>query len=761
MTKYHQLERPPEISAATAAAVLEEAFGMRGGLQPLHADRDRNFGIVAESGDRYVLKFQNPADGEEVLDLQAQALAHIARVDPTLPIAGFVNTASGRPWHVCIDETGRRTFARLLVHLDGHHADVHELDHRALYDWGVTVARTGRALRGFFHVAAGYHTVWDLQNFPHLRRHLPSVPSPCQPLVVEVLERYDRNVAPILASLRAQLVHNDMGRHNVLVNGDGAITGILDFGDMTHTPLINDLAVAVADVVCGRHDAMAAAPALIAGYHSVTPLEPEEAQILADLVAARCATSILLTIAVGDAPPAPNPWALLTELQELGFDRVGEEFADAVNAPLRPHGRRESASSENLLAARRRTLGPLELSYSTPLPLVEGQGVHLIDAAGKRYLDAYNNVPVVGHSHPHVVRVVSEQLRRLNTNTRYLHSAAVELAERLLATAPDHFDRVLLVNSGSEANDLALRIVRWATGRTGPIATAHAYHGITAAIAAVSPESWPEGAVPEEWVQLVRAPGDTTTQSDVAASTVAEAAQRLSARGVGVAALCVDSAFTSDGISGPAPDWLGDAARVIHEHGGLFIADEVQAGYGRTGQSMWSVLAAGAVPDVITLGKPMGNGYPVAAVLTSSGIADDFIRATGYFSTFGGNTAACAAALAVLDTIEDEHLIANAADVGGYLLERLTELAGASARLGEVRGWGLLVGVDVIDPGTGAPDGDTASRIVNRMAELGVLIGTAGPNGNVLKIRPPLVVQRHHVDVLADRLAQTLEELGE
>ncbi len=749
------------MSAATAAAILAEAFGVRGQLSPLHADRDRNFLVDADDGERYVLKFQNPADREDVLDLQAHAIAHIARVDPSLPVARFLETTDGRPWHACADETGRCTFARLVVHLDGHHAELHELDHRALADWAVTVARTGRALRGLFHPAAGYHTVWDLQQFPDLRRHLPSVPAQCQPLVAEVLDRYDRKVSPIAPGLRAQLVHNDMGRHNVLVDDRGAITGILDFGDMTHTPLVNDLAVAVADVVCGRRDAMEAARVMIAGYHSITPLEPDEARILGDLVAARSATDILLTIADGDAPPAPNPWALLTEMQQLGFDRVADEFADAVMAPGGRRRRIGSESTEDLLAARRRTLGPLELSYATPLHLTDGHGVYVTDSSGRRYLDAYNNVPVVGHSHPHALRAVSEQLRRLNTNTRYLHSSAVELAERLLATAPDHFDRVLLGNSGSEANDLALRIARWATGHSGAIATAHAYHGITTASAAISPESWPEGADPEEWVQLVQPPGDSTAPSVAVAPSVADAAQQLSGRGVEVAALCVDSAFTSDGIRGPAPDWLGEAVRVVHQHGGLFIADEVQAGYGRTGQSMWSAIAAGIVPDLITLGKPMGNGYPVAAVLTSSEFADDFMRATGYFSTFGGNTAACAAALAVLDTIEDEDLIANAAAVGGYLSERLTELARSSPRLGEVRGWGLLVGVDVIDPRTGSPDADTASRVVNRTAERGVLIGTAGPNGDVLKIRPPLVVERHHVDALADRLAETFEELDE
>ena len=318
---------------------------------------------------------------------------------------------------------------------------------------------------------------------------------------------------------------------------------------------------------------------------------------------------------------------------------------------------------------------------------MRGDGAHLIGADGRRHLDAYNNVPVVGHAHPAVARATAAQLATLNTNTRYLHEATVELAERLLATVPDGLDRVLFVNSGSEANDLALRIARFATGRRGAIVTRFAYHGITEATFALSPESWQHGAAPPD-VALVDPPprgGDAyvalprPSHPDVASAVAALAG--------GVAATVVDGSFISDGMLGPARDWIARTAAQTRAHGGLYVADEVQAGFGRTGEALWSVVAAGVVPDAITLGKPMGNGFPVAAVMTRAALADPFIAATDYFSTFGGNTVAGATGLAVLRAIEEEGLVERAAVLGAHLRARLADLAGREAAVGAVRAW--------------------------------------------------------------------------
>jgi 4-aminobutyrate aminotransferase-like enzyme len=360
---------------------------------------------------------------------------------------------------------------------------------------------------------------------------------------------------------------------------------------------------------------------------------------------------------------------------------------------------------------------------------------------------------------------VAEQMRQLNTNTRYLQEASVELAERLLQAAPGGLDRVLFVNSGSEANDVAWRIARFATGSSGALVTRFAYHGVTEATSDFSPEGWPPGFSPEH-VRLLpppfRAdrsePDNGTARNAQTAREIDLAVEDLTGRGIGLAALFLDPAFTSDGIFGPSNRWVQQAAAAIRAGGGLFVADEVQAGYGRTGDDLWSITPSGVDPDVMTLGKPMGNGFPIAAVITRSDIVDGFMEATDYFSTFGGNTVACAAGLAVLRVVEEEGLVSNAQTVGAYLLHQLEEVAARHDSIGQVRGWGMLTGIDIVHGESRQPDGHGADAIANALKDLGVLVGTTGSKNNVLKIRPPLVFNRRNADVVAERLDLALSK---
>jgi 4-aminobutyrate aminotransferase-like enzyme/Ser/Thr protein kinase RdoA (MazF antagonist) len=762
-------EPRPAFQAAEAANLLEAAYGLSGELLPLHSERDVNFLVVDSIDRKFVVKLHNPADSEDVVEMQTSALAHVGRTEPTLPICRSVPGIDGRLWYPVTASDGRASFMRLFSFLEGHNPAVDELNDRDLFEWGRTVARLGRALRGFFHHAARYEIQWDVRRAPALRERLDHLGRERQKLVTEVLDRFDARVVPRIDRLRAQVIHNDMSRENVLVDQRRRVTGITDFGDMTHTALICDLAVAVADVLNGRKGSLELAGPMIAGYHAETPLEGDELAILGDLVAARCATDIAVTSwrqqeHVVTPPSAEGALRFLEQMRDEGFDQVAERFAGAAEdfpgSGWLPYRQRPTGE---LVTARRRRLGSLSLSYESPLHLVRGEGVFLFGPNGERYLDAYNNVPVVGHCHPDVVRAVAAQMGRLNTNTRYLNETSVELAERLVDSAPGHFDRVLFVNSGSEANDIAWRIARFATGHRGAIVTQFAYHGITEATTDLSPEGWPPGFVPSR--TRLAAPPRTERSSKAAAETgpdhvemdVATAIEDLLSAGIGPAAMFVDPAFTSDGILGPANAWVREAAAAVRSAGGLFIADEVQAGFGRTGDDLWSIAAAGVDPDLITVGKPMGNGFPVAAVMTRSEIVDRFIKETGYFSTFGGNTVACVAALAVLRVIEEESLVEHVRSVGDHLLGRLREVGGRHDSVGEVRAWGLVAGMEIVSREDGCrPDSEEANRVTNRLKDLGILVGTTGPADNVLKIRPPLVVEAEHVDLLTERLDEAL-----
>jgi 4-aminobutyrate aminotransferase-like enzyme len=335
------------------------------------------------------------------------------------------------------------------------------------------------------------------------------------------------------------------------------------------------------------------------------------------------------------------------------------------------------------------------------------------------------------------------QTRTLNTHARYLYEPLVELAERLLASMPPEagLDSVMLVNSGSEANDIAWRIAVGVTGNHGAIVSEHAYHGVTAAIADFSPEEWPAGFEPAH-VARIPAKG--------AGSELAAAAGRLAGAGHGLAATFIDAGFTSDGIHPPTPERLAEIVQATHDAGGLFVADEVQAGYGRSGSHLWAFATLGVVPDFVTLGKPMGNGYPVAALVTRREIVEKFAFARRVFSTFGGNPVAAQAALAVLDVIDDERIVPHAGRVGEILHARLVELQARHPSIVAVRGAGLLVGVELDDP-------DRANAVVEAMRGAGVLVGRTGPRNDVLKIRPPLVFGDEHVDLLVAALDGALE----
>ncbi|HET6735813.1 aspartate aminotransferase family protein [Mycobacterium sp.] len=406
------------------------------------------------------------------------------------------------------------------------------------------------------------------------------------------------------------------------------------------------------------------------------------------------------------------------------------------------------SDGDPLIAARERVLGPANrLFYDRPVHLVRGQGSHVFDADGVRYLDAYNNVVSVGHCHPHVTDAVMQQMSTLNTHTRYLHRGIVDYSERLLATMPNEIDQVMYACTGSEVNDLALRVAEISTGATGIIVTCDAYHGNTAAVTAISPSLGDATSLPAH-VRVVPPP-DSYRFPDAAArfaADVARAVDELCGQGYGVSCLIADTIFASDGIY-PDPAVLAPAVDVVHRHGGVFIADEVQPGFGRTGDSMWGFSRHGVLPDLVTMAKPMGNGFPVAAMAARSEVLRPFAVRMPYFNTFGGNPVAMAAAGAVLDVIEDEHLLGRAAEVGAHLRKELSRIAARDSRIGDVRGAGLYVGVEVVsDPDTKTPDRAGARALVNTLRERHVLISVCGHDGNVLKIRPPLVFSSSDVD---------------
>jgi len=421
------------------------------------------------------------------------------------------------------------------------------------------------------------------------------------------------------------------------------------------------------------------------------------------------------------------------------------------------------AADQALIARRRKLLGPsYKLFYERPVHLVRGDGVWLYDPQGNAYLDVYNNVASVGHCHPKVVAAIASQAARLSTHTRYLHEAILQYSEDLLATYPDAIGNVMYTCTGSEAVDLALRIARYHTGATGIIATTNAYHGLTTAAAEISPtlgSNVPVGA----HVYLVDAPDVYREGPDVAARfahRVADAIAAMQRCGVKFAAFIADSIFSTDGIQTEPAGMLQPAADVVRAAGGLYIADEVQPGFARTGRHWWGFQRHGITPDLVVMGKPMGNGMPIAGVAARPEILARFGADIRYFNTFGANTVSIAAAQAVLDVIKEEALAENCARVGDYMLAGMQRMQERFDVIGAVRGAGLFLAMEfVTDRLSKTPDGALSLKVVNGLRDKRILISATGAHGHVLKIRPPLSFTTTHADIFLDVLNETLTEL--
>jgi 4-aminobutyrate aminotransferase-like enzyme len=407
------------------------------------------------------------------------------------------------------------------------------------------------------------------------------------------------------------------------------------------------------------------------------------------------------------------------------------------------------------------------LFYDTPVHLVRGEGVWLWDADGRKYLDMYNNVPHVGHCHPLVVEAICSQAKTLNTHTRYLHENVLNLADRLAGKLPADLDTAMFCCTGSEANELALRIARTVTGGTGIIVTEYAYHGNTKAIHEISTESIPAEERPDYVVTVpvpdaYRGPHRGADAGDRYAEYVKEALALLGNRGIRPAAFVIDTIVSSGGVVKPPAGYLGKIAEIVRSAGALFIADEVQPGFGRTGMNYWGFEADEFVPDIVTMGKPMGNGHPISGIVARRELVDEFAGHGRYFNTFGGNPVSCAAGLAVLDVIEGERLQQNALEVGARIVDGLWQLADRHECIGDVRGTGLFLALElVMDRDERTPATNLTAQAVNELRNRGVLTGSIGRHDNILKLRPPMVLSPDDADYMLGILDETLTCLGQ
>ncbi|MBO9729554.1 MAG: aminotransferase class III-fold pyridoxal phosphate-dependent enzyme [Chitinophaga sp.] len=757
---------------AEMKALVQQHYGIDVSVQALDGYEDRNFLLADKAGQQYICKVADISSDLHLLDAQLKMLRHLADT----PVAkGFQQ--------VLLNQQGEEItrlstgYMRILTFLEGRiWAD--EIAHtpQLLLSLGHFLGRMDRALQGFAHPAAYRIYSWDLRNTLAARVNLPAIKDhERRRMVAYFLLQFETEIVPLLPQLRMAVIHNDANDYNLLVKNE-AVTGLIDFGDMVYTQLVNNLAIACTYAMLHQEDPLTAAAQVVKGYQAEWPLTDQEIGCLYYLVAARLCISVTNS-ALRTAEGSNNPfhfiteagaWKLLYQLIQINPMAATDAFRVAAGmAPLI----KPADDYAPLLAERKQRIGRnLSISYKQPLKIWKGALQYLYDDKGRTFVDCVNNVSHVGHCHPTVVQAIQHQAARLNTNTRYLHDELVDFARQLTATLPDSLQVCFFTNSGSEANDLAIRMSRHYTKQKDVIVLDHAYHGTSTVAMELSPYKFdgkggfgkPAHTHKAMNPDLYRGPYkyNDPNAGTAYAQDVADIITRLSGEGKGIAAFICETLLGVGGQIPLPPGYLEQVYKHVRAAGGLCIADEVQVGFGRVGNQFWGFQLQEVVPDIVVLGKPIGNGHPLAAVVTTQAIADAFNNGMEYFNTFGGNPVSMACGKAVLQTIQDEEMQQHALETGEHFMAGLRELMAKYPIIGDVRGHGLFIGAELVrSRETLEPAVPEIDVVVEKMKDRGFLISTDGPLHNVLKIKPPLVFNKENADTFLRHLDVVLGEL--
>lgn len=774
---------PPNVGGDEALNVIQRLYGLTGNLHPLSSERDQNFRVDADDGSRYVFKIANRSECVDVIDFQLGALRHIAAVNSSLPVPRVKKNCHGQDFADIAFSTGDQHIVHLLGFLEGIPLaeSLAANCSGARRRLGALMARIDIALQGYIHPAACQQHPWNVETCTRLAPFTVHIPNDADRTMIDnVFDHMARVVAPRLRRLRHQVIHQDAHSDNVLVDprDDHRITGLIDFGDILYGTIAAEIAVAADSVPDNVDDIVTPVCEIAASFDVELPLREDEVDLIYDLLCARAA--LAATIAATRAALTPQGSArrrteqpaidYLHQLREVGRPEFTRRIRAACRFPVFcPTTPQEALSVDDeagMVAARHALMGRKTTHfYREPMHFERGRGPWLYATDGHRYLDFYNNVPQVGHCHPHVVNAIARQAGALNTNSRYLYSSVLEYAGRLTAKLAPELTACIFVNSGSEANDVAWQMAKLVTGRRGAIIMEDAYHGVTDVIRQFSPGR-PDKELPPFLKGLIvpdpyRGPY-RKDDPDLAANYASDADRailELQESGHGTAAFMIDSAMCSSGVPATPDGYLRSVAKKVQADGGLMICDEVQSGFGRMGQ-WWGHELHGVRADIVTMGKPVGNGFPLGVVVTTDTILNQFMDRTRLFSTFGGNAVACAAGNAVIDVIENEGLIERGREVGRYLRDRLTTLSETHSLIGDVRGWGMVTGVEfVTDREQRTPATAETARLLELMRQQRVLVGSEGRDANILKLRPALVCEKSHVDQFIDALDCSLRAL--
>ena len=778
------ITRKPEFSTDDAELISRKQFGISGVATELPSERDQNFKLVA-GAESFVLKIANPETPIGILELENQAI-RLAEAIPDFNSAMVVKSKDG-PSIVELAGSDEHYHVRCLGFVPGvPFASISKPEPQLLRIVGSAIAHLDNALAALNqNVAAKRELRWDLKHgFEIVQETLPKVNDPERRQILECCLARFRSIQDRFDSLPKSVIHNDPNDYNLIVDQQGGEyrIGLIDFGDIVYSQTVNNLAICLAYISLERTDPIECAMEVIRGYTQIRSIEEIEFSVLFELMCMRLAQSVSIAheqtilrpedkyLSVTETPA----WNTLSQLTQIEPARARLRFSDVCwNTQLEFDSSLDNGDldASQILEIRQRHISPsLSLAYNKPLHIVRGKGQYLFDAEDRTYLDCVNNVCHVGHCNPRVVNAATSQLSQLNTNTRYLNQNIVRYAEKLLATLPSTLEVLYLVNSGSEANDLALRLARNFTEKKGVVVVEDAYHGHLTSLIEISPYKFASkgGAGRPSHVHVVPAPdgfrGEFKYADPERGSKYAQKAnlviQSAHENGNEIGCFFAESMLSCGGQIPLPPGYLNEVYKCVRGIGAVCIADEVQVGFGRVGTHFWGFQQQDVVPEIVTMGKPIGNGHPLAAVVTTREIADAFDNGMEYFNTFGGNPVSCAIGLAVLEEIEQQELQHHARSLGEWLVDQFWQLADRHSIIGDVRGSGLFLGIEFVeDRATLEPATEFAKACVNRMKEKFILLSTDGPYENVIKFKPPMVFHQADAERLVSVLDKVISEL--
>lgn len=726
-----------------------------------------NYKIETDSGSFILKEFPLGKTNLDIVSAETELLLFLAKNKTGCFPVPVINTDEN---YISI-LPGQNKFYWLLSFLEGNFLSETSHTSELFESFGAFLAKMDIQLKSFQNYVIETRQIeWDLQHFQLLMgEKIKFITNPSERKIVEYfVQQHRENVVPELNRLRKQIIHNDANDWNVLVQNH-EISGVIDFGDTSYTQLINELAIGISYAVLGKENPVEWAIPIISAYNKILPLEEKETDSLYWLIAARLCTSVCNSatekinqpeneyISISEKPV----WELLKKWVKINPVFARNEFRKAAGFAIPQEKTIETVKSE-----RFKSVNPIfSVSYKKPIYMERAAFQHMFDKYGNSYLDAYNNIPHVGHSHPRVVEAGQKQMAKLNTNTRYLYDQINEYTSRLLTCFPKPLNKVFLVNSGSAATDLAIRLARNYTNRKMVAVVEHGYHGNTQTGIEISHYKFggKGGKGISENTICFPIPDAYRGEfrfENAGISYAKKALQQLHEFSGKIAAFIAEPIVGCGGQVPLAKGYLNEVYTEIRRQGGICISDEVQTGFGRLGDVFWGFEAQQVVPDIVILGKPMGNGHPMGAVVCTDEIADAFNNGMEFFSSFGGNPVSCAIGRSVLEVLEEEQLQQNALTVGDYYLQELTKLQQKYECIGDVRGSGLFIGFEFVKNRlTLEPDTQLAQKVKNELREKFVLVSTDGPFDNVIKSKPPLCFSRANVDEVIEKIEKILAAL--